>query len=363
MKFFSTIFLILPLVYSHIGYEGTKVLFFLAFSFFLALYLLLFKINEILKSFNKIDFIYFLWLFLLTISSLLGIHPLESILGGSYRHQGVLFFFSLWFWGKFVFFLNKTKGKKIFVQSLILVLLLESILVIYQKLFSLGLSFARPLGTFGEPNAIAGFLVLASFFLIKGKKVLSFSKLNYFFLAIVFVAIVLTQSRAGIFSFILLISGKIIIEKIKISRKIFFWILAGITVVVFGLIFKRSNAKFENRTLFLSLAWDQILDKPFLGYGAESGEVVFDRAFKNAQMPLFNFMVDRAHNIFVDLILWSGFLGLIAFCAWIVLMLKDLWKKGRKETFFTILVFLFFACLQPLSVVHWMFFILIINWQ
>ncbi|MFH1827210.1 MAG: O-antigen ligase family protein [bacterium] len=362
MKFFLTIFLILPLICSHIGYEGTKVLFFLVFSFFLALYLLRFKINEILKSLNKTDFIYFFWLFFLTISSLLGVHPTESILGGSYRHQGVLFFFSLWFWGKLVFFLNKTKKRKIFIQSLIFVLLVESVLVIYQKVFSLGLSFGRPLGTFGEPNAIAGFLVLASFFLIKGKKILNLSKLNYLFLAIVFAAIILTQSRAGIFSFIFLISGEIVIEKVKVSRKIFFWILAAITIVIFGLIFKRPNAKFENRTLFLSLAWNQILDKPFLGYGAESGEVVFDRAFKNAEMPLFNFMVDRAHNIFVDVAIWSGFLGLTVFFAWVVLVLKNLWKKGRKETFFAALVFLIFACFQPLSVVHWVFFILIINW-
>src|SRR4030042_5657296 len=91
----------LPLFVWKFGYEGPKVFYFFLGSIFLSAY----WIKRILGNFKafaftKADGLYFIWLLILTIASLSGVHPFESIIGGSYRHQGVIFFLGLWLVGK-----------------------------------------------------------------------------------------------------------------------------------------------------------------------------------------------------------------------------------------------------------------------
>jgi len=158
-KFFSLLLIILPLIVWGGYYEGPKVFLFLIIGFVLILFWIYRTLIQ--KKFfelSKVDFFYLFWLLTLLISSLFGIHPLESILGGSYRHQGVIFFLTLWLVYKTVQIFNKDE-KRFLYKGIGFAVLAESVFVLFQ--FASGrLYFGKPLGTLGETNAVAGFLAI-----------------------------------------------------------------------------------------------------------------------------------------------------------------------------------------------------------
>lgn len=356
-------FILSVFAYSKIGYEGTKVYLFLILSFLTVFDLLIFKIIKLIKSLNKIDLIYLIWVGILLLSSLLGIYPIQSILGGSYRHQGVIFFFSLWVIAKLTLFQNE-KYKKVLEKVIIYSLLFQSILVIVQTIFKINLLNERAIGTLGEPNAVAGLFVLGIYFFLKDKKKISdYSIIDYLILLIIFIATVLTKSRIGILSFCLVtILSFFSFHKLRNVKRGLLFLLFGLIITLSLILIKRPISIYEDRILFWKLAINQIQKKPILGFGAESGEEVFNIAFKENKMPLYELIVDRSHNIIIDIILWSGLLGLSVFIYWLykVFILLILSKETLK--IYSIIGFLFFSFLQPLGVIHWLFFILIINW-
>ena len=128
-----------------------------------------------------------------------------------------------------------------------------------------------------------------------------------------------------------------------------------IAIGVAFLIFKngltvRNDSIFENRAIFWRMAVEGIRERPWLGYGAESGETFYNLKYAQAEMPLNQLIIDRSHNIFLDVVLWSGFFGLTYFLGWLLLNTKNWWAAAA---------FLTFAGLQPLGVVHWLLLLLI----
>jgi len=181
MVMFSFWLILAPFVVWQGRYEGPKVVWF----FLGGIFLCLFWLKKLWKNpaglvLKKSDYFYLIWLVLLLISSLLGIDPLASILGGSYRHQGVLFFFALWLTGKTIAILTP-RQKSLLQKGIALAVIIEAVLV-----------FISPLGTLGEANAVAGFLAIGSFFLISFKPLL---------LPVVFLAILATGSKIGLYCF------------------------------------------------------------------------------------------------------------------------------------------------------------------
>lgn len=290
-------------------------------------------------EFLKSDFLFIIWLLLLFISSLLGIHPLESILGGSYRHQGVLFFLGLWLVKKTLEILPEEK--KLFLKKgIAAAVMLEAVVVILQMLLG-KTHFARPLGTLGEPNAVAGFLAIGSFFV------------SFWFLP--FLAIFLTGSRAGIVALTVFFLG-------RFRRLSFVMILFIVFAAVF--VFHRGaelrpKSKFEDRGLFWQMAATFIKERPIWGWGAESQESLYDKEFARREMPLEGMIVDRAHNLFLDVAIWSGIAGLLAFVGWLVFLGFEL--KKNTLGLFGLLAWLSFSMMQPLGVVHWLLLMLLLN--
>jgi len=264
---------------------------------------------------QKADFWYLLWLGILLLSSFRGIDPANSILGGSYRHQGVLFFLTLYLAWKTCGIL-KTSQKKLLGKTIALSVFIELVLVL----------FKGALGTLGEVNAVSGFLAMGAVFVVEsfGDKPLPF----------LIIPILLLRSRAAILAILPLVFSKF--SKIL---PVLFIILVG--VISLGKI----SSKFENRLTFWKMAVQAIAERPVLGYGAESNEKVYEEAFKKAEMPLYDFIVDRSHNLFLDVALWTGIPGLIAFCLFLLNTRKS------KAILYPFLIYSFF---QPLSVVHWL---------
>lgn len=299
---------------------------------------------------------FFLWILVLFIASIAGVHPVDSVVGGSYRHQGVLFFFTL-----FLVFLtlgiSSSKQKRMLVGLLTCGIVLESVIILWQKIADWS---ARPLGTLGEPNAVAGFLAIGLFWIASS----DFPKWIRLLLYIVAMAgIAATGSRAGIVTACIVTLG-VIWSGIKKHRLMIAAILV-VGLVSLGYIsavtISRPRSIYESRTLFWQLGIRQVIARPTLGYGAESGEAIYDRAFKQINVRLIDFMVDRSHNLFLDVTLWSGIVGLILFTGWCIVIGKEIWKRDRRR-FIVFVAWFVFASFQPLGVVHWLQLMFLLSW-
>lgn len=338
---------LIPLIVWDGYYEAPKIFVFLLGAIPLALY----WVVNIIKNFNflkleKEDFYYWIWLLILTISSLLGIHPESSIIGGSYRHQGVIFFIILWMIGKTVQIFRKDE-KKILYKGVGFVVIVESLIVFYQIVFG-KIYLGHPLGTIGEPNTLAGFLAVGLYFIF-----ISYPKIVTI---IPLLAILPTQSRSGILATIpnLTHMNQLIAKRFGTVTIFIMLFLAAFLLFYFSLF--KENSFVENRLTIWPLAIEQIIKKPFTGYGAESGEVLFSNAFYVLGFPLSNLIIDRAHNLFLDVVMWSGLIGLIFFSLFLFERFK---KKNENGQRFVFSAFLIYSMFQPLSIVHWLLFFLL----
>lgn len=348
IKLFSLWLILTPFIIWDGFYEGPKVFVFSIAGFLLAIYWIIKIVKEpgTLKL-DKKDLWYFAWLGILTISSLFGVHPQNSFLGGSYRHQGVIFFLTLWMAGKTLEMFGNN-GKKMLFKGIGLAVLAEGIIVLYQIIFG-KLYLGKPLGTLGEANAVAGFLAMGSYFVF-----ISFPKAA---LAIPAISVILSQSRAGILAFGA--NAGFLLNYLNKKSRIMLAVLAVAAATALAIYFSLSKgmSPFESRQVIWPIAFRQVLNNPVIGYGAESGEVVFDKAFSQRGIPLSDLIIDRAHNLFLDVAMWSGILGLISFGWWLYLSYKDL--EGSKK--FAFFAFLIYSMLQPLSVVHWILLAVILK--
>ena len=303
------------------------------------------------------------WIGVLILASVFGIHPLDSIVGGSYRHQGVLLFFALWLIILTMRFLS-SHGRSVLNIMLASGVVLESVVVLVQKI---GLYSARPLGTFGEPNAVAGYLAVGLYFYSRMKFKPFFKTLGY---VLCIWAIVITGSRTGIAAVAILCTVNILgrfMAHHGLIRKYFmltgtFLCLGFVSVLLFlSFSANRQASPYESRPMFWMLGTQEFTKRPLLGYGAETGEIIYDRAFLRINTRLENFMVDRSHNVFLDVALWSGVIGLFVFIGWLTAVGCTFVRTRDFHKFGALIAWVVFACFQPLGVVHWLQLVLIIS--
>lgn len=83
----------------------------------------------------------------------------------------------------------------------------------------------------------------------------------------------------------------------------------------------------ESRFLNYQMAWEGVKERPFLGWGQEGYNFVFNKYYDPrmyAQEPWF----DRVHNIIFDWLIAGGFLGLFAYLSIFAAALWGLWFSG-----------------------------------
>lgn len=340
---------ILPLIVWGGLYEGPKIIYFLVGIVGIIFY----WFYRILKNkqnfkFNGSDYFFLIFIFSLLISSVFGVHPFESIIGGSYRHQGVIFFIGLWLIGKTIQTLSGNQ-KKLLSKTFGIIVMIESSILVIQYITG-HLYFGKPLGTIGEANAAFGFLVMGMYFVLN-----NFSK---FYLIPMYALVLFSSSRSGLLS-LLLFSG-VFYSKLKSSfrKPIILFAIILVTSAILYITIGKKYSWFENRPVIWKIAVSEISKKPILGYGAESGEFVFNKAFLSRDINLENIIIDRTHNLFLDILMWSGGLGLIIFIGWLYFSFVGLDSTTKK---FAFLAFLTYSMFQPLSIVHWILLIIIIN--
>lgn len=359
----SLIFL-LPLFFwpSPLKFELAKVALFFTVGFLL-IFLFLVKLN--LKNFEarfkNLDKIWFFWVGILFLSTLINQSFPYGFLVGGYRHQSVIFFFLL---GLFALAIKelKTECLKHILKWASLAIIIET-LIIYTQWLAIKFNFPilsynqRPIGTIGEPNAVASFLVLGIPIMI------AFLHQPLIPVLAVILAIVLTGSKAGILAviaeliiFIFLWQKKFPFKKPLLITSLIIVIFSG----VFGAYLERKESPFENRWLIWNLGIKAILERPILGYGAEGIIKVYDREFRQINLPLEELAVDRSHNLFLDITLFSGLTGLLVFCLWLRKITKSLVER-KSWVLIPLVGFLVFSFFQPLGVVHWVYLIFLLS--
>ncbi len=306
---------IIPLITFQGRFEFPKVYLFLCLGMSLIIY---FLSNPNLIFITKKDRWYFAWICILSLNN-------PNLLGGSYRNQGIIFFICLWLLMKFVSSLD-LKSKELLYKFLATTIIVESLIVL----------FGYKLGTIGDINAVSGFISIGLLFVV--------SYLPKWLLTLPILAMLINFSKTGFLSLLPYV--------IKKSNLIYILILIIATFIIKPVSF---DSRFENRQVIWHHAVNLIKEKPLLGYGAESNELLFNKAFYESGFPLSNLIVDRAHNLFLDVAIWSGVVGLILFSGFLFEMYKEVSDEGKK----IILSFLVFSFFQPLSVVHWILFALI----
>ncbi len=85
----------------------------------------------------------------------------------------------------------------------------------------------------------------------------------------------------------------------------------------------------QMRVIYWQASWQAIKDRPLLGYGLENqGEVLtkyYDK--KWAELEFVNMTTNRAHNIFLDILLTTGVLGFILFLIALFYVFRLTWRN------------------------------------
>lgn len=188
----------------------------------------------------------------------------------------------------------------------------------------------RAFSSLGQANFLASWLLLV----IPISAYLTFSSVGFlkkffFSLAALFqiIALFITGSRGGVVAFCSLIVislGVILFKKITTQKRRFFIVGAILIAVIsiLGISFLtpgrwQSGLDFKSGSLaarldFYQASVDGFLLKPFFGYGLDNIDRVFIERYEKDWGVHSNIGVknDRAHNIFLDWLLFGGLLGL-----------------------------------------------------
>jgi len=262
-------------------FEPAKVIWFYIGTIPLFLYWIVKIYKQKNIKFYKADYFYFFWLLILLISSVTNHSILDSLVGTSYRHQGIIFFFALWIIGK-TFRSLSSQNQKNFLNGLIMVAAIQAVLVIYQKL-----NQSTLIGTMGEANAVAGALL----------PFLPYINNPHIFLLISLGTLV-TGSKIAVAVVVMILLIKLPLKNyIKYFLGLILLLTAGF-LIINNTVSLSSDSLFENRSIIWSYSIEAILQKPVFGYGPETNEAIYDNYFVEDNRPLTFIIIDRAHNVF-----------------------------------------------------------------
>lgn len=383
-----TVFLI-PLIgaYGNFGYEQIKVLVFIILAT-LSGFLWMgkgFKWSAISKAGG-------IFIALLLFTSFIGINPFQSILGAQPYFQGAVLYAYLYLFSLMV---SSVKIKfetwaNIMVSSAMIVAALaikDWILlnVLHQQISTYA---GRVVSTFGQPNFYAGFILLALpfFYFLMTKKETKWYFILGFLISIV--AIILSESRTAY----LILAGLMIfwLGSELLGKKILVFGVVLISIVIFlsvfftsGLFWKEvvepqlsinpdlTKSSVENRVYIWPISWKLILQKPLLGYGLENISQAFSDYFTVQKHALFEenlkispvlislkeLNIDRSHNYLLDLLLFSGVLGLLGWLGIVWVMIK----RAKGALLISLILYLIWIQFQNQSVVHLIYFWLLVG--
>lgn len=390
--------LLIPLLptYSSFGFEQVKII-------FLILILSLGAIFWIYGYFKEPDQYQTKWtninraalgfILVLILTSFLGIDFTKSFLGEYPYFQGLILYLYLYLFYLLVVF------SKIPIYKWGIVLNISSVavsLVAIRQWIQLEIlnqeivTYAgRIISTFGQPNFYAGFLLLTlpfSYLIFQNSN----KKISYFGLVsgiISIIGIFVSYSRVAILLALILLVLALINElKVKFKVIAIFMVIIFLSITFTTL----ASLKFSSGIVWRELAeplnnqwlidnspekrvfiWPVIakliMQKPLEGYGLENMAVAFSSFFAGinfniTSIPVYHTLKDlqinRSHSYALDLLFFSGILGLLL---WVLLVILTIRKTKSQTLLACMLIYLVWIQFQNQSVVHLLYFWLIVG--
>ncbi len=313
----------------------------------------------------------FFWVFLafalaFTVTTFTSVNVYQSFWGTLERMGG------LWtFWHYFVFYIILTailrtkEDWRTFLKISVVVGVLSALYGFGQRTdisFFVGSGGRdRIFGTIGNPALFAGYQIVNVFLaLILGFGAVKNNERNFFFISamVMSIAVFMTAVRGSLVGIVV---GLVVFAFLyfaqthsKISRQIFIWLMT-LVIVVGGLafLFRSSslvqNSPYLSRVTDLSLSnntvqtriwawqaglkgWSEGPRTMIFGWGPENFNIPFSKYF-NPQFfkgPGSETLFDRAHNMFVEILVTMGLLGEIAYIGLFVVIFRTLWRLKEK---------------------------------
>lgn len=213
-------------------------------------------------------------------------------------------------------------------------------------------------GRFGQANfyaaSVLAQIIVVSFFIwqsIKAKQRL-LASLSTVYLGLCLGVLMATQSRGGIAVLIYLILA-VAISCLARNRHNLRLTLLLITALVFGSVLVHYTYNNDlSRQMYWQETWGMIADRPILGYGSDTMLSV-----SQSKQAFNGRYVDRAHNLFLDVLFNYGLVGAVIILLLVGYILWGVSKNGydrRQELLlFLLLAFILTGLVHTKSVYHY----------
>ncbi len=284
--------------------------------------------------------------------------PASAMSGSDFRHQGILFFF---IFSLVMAWAADTGNRAVHAlrTALPISVLIQSVIILLQFFLWDGwrsYAYKGPPGTLGEPNAAAAFLVSGLFFLpgtvrhpayrtaIIASVTMSLAVLrSYTAWAMFFVWLVtvIPHGRTGW------------IRRNTLVLTVLAAVLIGAAVVSIP----KPVTEMESRYWLWRMAVRTVSERPVTGYGPDAASGALTAMFDRSGHPLMGVVAERAHNILLDILLWSGIVGLGLFVNWLVRFVTR--HSRHPYRMGAIASWLLYAMFHPVGAVHWLMIALV----
>lgn len=271
---------------------------------------------------GKLIFLLISFIAVSVISSFIGVDLQKSLWGNYYRGDGLVTFFHLIGLALFIMLFWEKSWREKSIKAIgcgVFIVSLWSIMTAL-RLFLLGDKSVDIWGngaigaSFGNPNFLAGFLVVTLPFVMYliSKYAFFWKYFGRLVLILELLAITFTRSWAGAFGMFLFLAGWVLIQRPK-SRWPVIVVLAGCLSILSYLYFKQNQ-----RLGFVAEGRERIVRRillgagrrPLLGYGWANSDYAFEAV--TWPIPLdSDVYVDKAHSQLLEVLATTGVLGLL----------------------------------------------------
>ncbi len=373
----------LPIIFSpvtYLAFELPKILILYFFSA-LSIYFLA-KSGYSLTKLTKIHKLFLIFLLWIIFTSIIGLSFQQSFWGSYFRMQGIL----SWICYTILFFISgKVFSDAYFRRHVCLAILVSAtftaILALIQfiGLWFLGnntqlLYSGRVISTFGQPNFLGAYLVMSLPFVwyLYNHTPLSLRArfVSGVAIFIIILGIFSTFSRSAYLGLaILALIWGIKHYKLLLTGIVFSVLLFGALATISpNLVYQQwyrfkvntiSKWTAENRLIIAQKSLKLIVQRPIIGYGIENFSLAFPQVVSEDDLGLKDIVVDSAHNLFLDLGVQTGLIGLGIFLAILIVTIKAGLKVKDdfiKASLCVIISFLIIHQFSPVSVIPMVIF-------
>lgn len=315
-----------------------------------ALFILLHKATTTF-TFSKVEIFFFAYCAILVITAIFGVDPAQSFWSDGTRALGVahIVFFALWLIVAFNE-MKKSSLQGVFWWVLSVQALVISVLSIMRPFFFDCVDGLRLCGTFGNPMIFAGYLAPLLLILMAGWWESERLQMAQWFRAVVIpvtvvvvgYALYATTTRAAVLGLLVGVGVACCVrlfhffheKKNKQYKKYFYGGIIFIILIIGSvlLIPHARNKIFEAATLGRGtgtittrlLNWQTAVqgaqEHLVLGRGSENYRAIADKYFNSALLDYsyYETRIDKPHNAFLELLVSTGFVGLITYLAFLV---------------------------------------------